>query len=740
MFLATDAMGGSVTVTGSVKKGAKGKFNSMKIRTRSRRDKLKPPSGWGARQTGGNRGRDWIVDGGSCGPGGTIPVGVTSSGSAKARILGYDYKKRNGTVKWVGICADPVGYAAIHGGDQGYDYLGYWIPPDHWGYFYQMYNTLSDTVLRTVITIDTRTGLDPSTFATISNKTFEFNPVPEFDLGDLILPITYPGDTYTYEIQHYMDQEDAGDTPGVDTIWTYDPTTGEATMEFNPTAPSPGLGAGQTGEICAYTSQLGPGYADAEDSNVASTYTGGGSLSAAITTDNGFGCPLDHCLVCMAPTTGGPEMQGMGFGQLDWYSAVDGSLLLKDSSWGRVDFSYVPDTMTTWYLNICVARTDIPGPSVWVVQNLPLFSCTRDSTAIPLPTYREVAHFNLEELGLMPEQDITELLYGYSLTYLTLEDFYLLPADMMFAPIDTIERKANDSPDEPPEPPEPFFDPGAPEGVKGLGPATRKNNERDVGPVQEDDCKCCAGSFARSLDWLNRKYELGMDKTAQEIYDDLIDSGVSEPNLDGTTARDEWIERKDKYAKEQAGDRIFTKVWDGGDYVDTVPGVGEQSGDFLEWLKNEIETEDVEVAYYYPGSAHIVTIVGVYTKDGDVYVKYRDDETQGDSTTGDAAVKHAKVYEKDGKYHFGSDKNTLYFGVSESVTPPDMVIEKVGEDVFKLSWDEPGNYDIECSTTPDFAVIYDETSINACDNHILWTDDPPERELYFRLLRVIETP
>ncbi|MCK5247495.1 hypothetical protein KAR02_11375, partial [Candidatus Bipolaricaulota bacterium] len=170
------------------------------------------------------------------------------------------------------------------------------------------------------------------------------------------------------------------------------------------------------------------------------------------------------------------------------------------------------------------------------------------------------------------------------------------------------------------------------------------NVARDVKPVQEARATCCAGSFARSLDWLNRKYDLGIDRTAQQIYTDLIAAGVSRPNTDRTPARDEWVARKNQYARAQSGNRIVTKVWDRGTSVSPIPGVTEETGDFLEWLKGEIQTEDVELAYFYPGNAHIVTVLEVYTKDGDTYVKYRDDERQANDAQGDTAVKHAKIY------------------------------------------------------------------------------------------------
>ncbi|MBI4744571.1 MAG: hypothetical protein HY776_07115 [Actinobacteria bacterium] len=122
--------------------------------------------------------------------------------------------------------------------------------------------------------------------------------------------------------------------------------------------------------------------------------------------------------------------------------------------------------------------------------------------------------------------------------------------------------------------------------------------------------------------------------------------------------------------KKKTEDRVVTKVWDRGTDVDPITGVVEENGDFLTWLKKEIKTEDVEVAYFYPGNAHIVTITELYTKNGETWVKYRDDENQSnpenDPKPGDSGIKNAKIYQKNGQYHFGSDSNTIYFAVSES--------------------------------------------------------------------------
>jgi len=366
-----------------------------------------------------------------------------------------------------------------------------------------------------------------------------------------------------------------------------------------------------------------------------------------------------------------PELRNVVFRQVDWYES-DGTSVQANSLYGLMSWTYKPDPVTTFYLNVKVALTP-EDEGAWVIQNLPLFAVDSDDTS----SRREAAHFSFGDLGLDLVSGL-ELVLGIDVRQLyvamlvgseVLESFPNPPADLV--DVGVVDYWATGCPDESPEP-GPFLDPGEPEGVKLDAAPVKANVARDVKGVQEGNARCSAGSFARSIDWLNREHALGIDRTAQQIYQDLIAAGVSVPNADRSPARDEWIAKKNQYVREQTGNRIVTKVWDRGTDVDAIAGVEEETGDFAEWLKREIQTEDVEVAYFYPGNAHIVTVLEVYSKDGDTYVKYRDDERQGDDTKGDTAVKHAKIYKKDGQYRFGSDSNTIYFAVSESVVsePP----------------------------------------------------------------------
>jgi len=361
------------------------------------------------------------------------------------------------------------------------------------------------------------------------------------------------------------------------------------------------------------------------------------------------------------------ELSAMTFAQVDWYEA-DGTSVQADSLWCLMSWSYTPDLQTTFYLNVRASLT-ADDPGAWVVRNLPLFAVP-DGNASP---QREAAYINLGDVGLVfdtPAElvtgiDVDQLYVSFSVGSEILNEYSGDPADAVA--VGTAEHRASGLEDESPLS-GPFTDPGEPEPLHVDGVPTSVNAPRDVRGVQEGTARCAAGAFARSLDWLNREHELGIQKTAQQIYQDLVRAGVSEPNEDGTPARDEWIARKNELARRQTGNRIVTKVWDRGTNIDPIENVTEQNGDFAEWLQREIRTEDVEIAYYYPGNAHIVTILQVYTRGGSLFVKYRDDERQDDNTHGDTAVKHARIYKVGDEYRFGTDRNRIYFAVSESVT------------------------------------------------------------------------
>ncbi len=357
---------------------------------------------------------------------------------------------------------------------------------------------------------------------------------------------------------------------------------------------------------------------------------------------------------------GAASAQQMRFFQIDWFQ-TGGVPAQLNSVWGRVTVQY-PPPLQTQYLNIVLSTN--PVSPVWVVRNYPLRLNDNCNPAVRL----EAIDFDLSLLGFSPGQNVTNLFMNAQVTPIPVASYSGPPVQT--AVFFNWTERGYDSILECPVP-GPFLNPGAPEGhAAGAAPAVAARPVRDMNGVQEGDSKCCAGSMARSLDWLNRKNSLGFERTAQEIYDDLVAAGVSVPVAGLPKSREKWIQAKDQYAKQKSGNQITTSVWDGGAFVDPIPGIGESTGDFLDWLNAAWDAnKDIEIAYYYPGNAHIITVVDVYKQDGKTFVKYRDDDKQDDNAAGDTTIKEAEVYKgADGKWHFGSDENVIYFAVAEECT------------------------------------------------------------------------
>lgn len=353
--------------------------------------------------------------------------------------------------------------------------------------------------------------------------------------------------------------------------------------------------------------------------------------------------------------------------QLSWVGPT-GTPIVANSVWGALSFEHTPDSNVTRYANLVLKRG---VTTAWAIQNLPLFPLAAGAG----PTRVEMADIDLGEIGV--SSGIGAGPVEYLLTYDGGPRPTIPVGPFLLGSFVPALRDAWDQ-DEEAIFPGPWVDPGAPEAVKGPGaavPAQQAANQgRDVRPVQEAEDHCFAGATARSLDWLNRKYNLGIPRTAQEIYDDLVAAGVSQPGLNPQKgrSREEWIKRKDTYARSQTNNGIVTGAWDGGENLNAIPNVEESKEKFVDWLKRELKAgEDVELTYNWNGGAHIVTVLEVYEKDGELYVTYRDDEEQGTTDekkkAGDKEVKHAKLVKKaGGKYGFRTDDNTITWGLAES--------------------------------------------------------------------------
>jgi hypothetical protein len=370
--------------------------------------------------------------------------------------------------------------------------------------------------------------------------------------------------------------------------------------------------------------------------------------------------------ICCVPGGALPYMYDVSFYQLSWLDYY-GTPIAPYSVWGGISFKYETDTTEMYYVNLAMSHEG--GPFQWVMQNLPL------PPALGIERRSDGADINLEEIGIVNGQQVGEVEYILTASTTPILSIPTGPiSTILFQSADVKPPNQEEEADAPVNPDPPAH----PAGVTNTAPVSQIGSTRDMDPaknkdysVQEDIGCCAAGSYARSLDWLNRVHKLGMEKTAQDIYDDLRAKDVSSPNQGGDFSRDEWLEYKNDYARAQSGNRIVTKVWDKYGQMPEVDGVTQTGGDFLAWLLRESKTEDVEIEYIQPnGVPHQITVVDVLkTEDGKYIIKYRDDHPgQGDDNSGDQGIKSMElILNGDGFYALGQANAIIRFGVSESV-------------------------------------------------------------------------
>jgi hypothetical protein len=209
---------------------------------------------------------------------------------------------------------------------------------------------------------------------------------------------------------------------------------------------------------------------------------------------------------------------------------------------------------------------------------------------------------------------------------------------------------------------------GQPAGHKPLAAATDIIQHKDVPGVQEGVAECLAGALARSIKWLDQEHNLESGKTAQQIFGDLRDLKVGSSGP-GATTYEQDVAAKASYLKGLAAKKkkdAVTKVLDLDNAIGAVKGVGETTGvDLITWLRQELPTEDVELHY----DGHIITVTGIYKQGGKEYIKYRDDEKQGDNTKGDTAEKTAELIKSGADYNFRRDgvDSKVKVVISESI-------------------------------------------------------------------------
>jgi hypothetical protein len=350
-----------------------------------------------------------------------------------------------------------------------------------------------------------------------------------------------------------------------------------------------------------------------------------------------------------------PAISDAGFEQIDWwgYDGTDEVLIDENSAWGRFTFAHEP-VEELWYLNLGVALAPADAPA-WMVQNLPLFP---GSACLEVCKY--AVDLDLSDLGLSSGDDWTTAFYSI--------EFSTEPASQGPAEA-TTEIAVQDLEIKPRQWPIVGEDnkPVKPDKAAGHKPGAAKVTEitppRGMQPVQEADKHCFAGATARSIEWLSRHYKLALKKSAQEIYQDLVDRGVSQPGDGGQGDQAAWISNKANYLREKTG--AVTKVWDSAEEIPALERVPEAHGDFLAWFEQELKTgEDVEIAWKTESSAHIVTVERVYRQGDAIMVEYRDDDQTNNAE--DTPPTRVPLYKHDGAWVLGANDRKIHFALSES--------------------------------------------------------------------------
>jgi hypothetical protein len=217
--------------------------------------------------------------------------------------------------------------------------------------------------------------------------------------------------------------------------------------------------------------------------------------------------------------------------------------------------------------------------------------------------------------------------------------------------------------------------------------------------VQERQKGCFAGAIARSLDWLNRQYNMGVDKSVDDFYADLEEAEVTatiagkgfgdEPNPEGRI-RGYRLAQKVNYVNGVFGpERIRTQVWDAGSSAPNAGAVitplpkssprGPNPVDLDAWLRREWQAgEDIEVGWVTKGGGHAVTLTEVAVDaDGNFKIKYREDRAQT-SPRGDAGPTDGTIFrgqigdQRVPGWRFSDAKggdHSISFAVSESPNP-----------------------------------------------------------------------
>lgn len=283
------AWGANSTRTAQVKGSSSYPFTSFTVQTNNAQDTVTPPAGWRGRKTGP---RTWeFTAGAPIPPGGAFTVTASRPGptAPTVSIVGGDYRDNQGNHYWVTSCPDPLANLVIQAGAQPVTYLGYTIPAGEYGYFMEWWNpsTFTDQTKTASVFLGQSSGA--FNFATIANS------FTAAQLGQLQGVQIFGSDA---TLTDFMNASNATGSPGVPVSFSYNPSTGVASMTFDPSNPNQGVGAGESSELMAFTSDFGPVVSD--------------TMNASAVYVSNYGCPGGSTYIPQAPEPGSLLLFGSG--------------------------------------------------------------------------------------------------------------------------------------------------------------------------------------------------------------------------------------------------------------------------------------------------------------------------------------------------------------------------------------------------------------------------------------------
>jgi hypothetical protein len=374
---------------------------------------------------------------------------------------------------------------------------------------------------------------------------------------------------------------------------------------------------------------------------------------------------------------------------------TDGRMLFANSTLAAIRFNAIPDAAETGYLNV-VAKSPV-GNDVWVIKNFPIFSQADNYSA----SYRQL-ELDLKNLNIRPGETVRSV----KILAVVGPDIATRMPVGSFASVAVVPAVLNN------ETARGYDETTTYAGYTGvMAPADVNIHNADFPPIQEHTRGCTEGSFSRSIAWLNKKYNLGCTLTPQEIYN-LLYSKTGPLGYDATVK--EKAKLLDSIAK-TAGKRGKTEFMDRGQWlgdianivadadviikdkvlvrdfdlqtdavakqtdeltpVSATPTTSPASGgdlgevsvsDPIEWLKNNVDGNDIELNLNSSGVNHMITITGITCSGGTCSVTYRDDEHQNNPDKGDEAEKTAELKEDSIKFEGKWYKIAVLF--KESIT------------------------------------------------------------------------